>query len=85
MGELSNYFINREIEEHMDGPFDHHTMEEPKIRSFIWWVQGDGTRIKVESMTDTHLMNSINMIDRRSGWRKQWKEPLMKELEKRKR
>jgi len=49
---------------------------------FTWWIQGNGKKIKVSKMTDTHLINSINKIDR-DKWRTQWKEYLMKELESR--
>jgi len=55
----------------------------PTTPAFIWWVQKDGTRIHIKDMTDSHIMNCINMIDRRDNWRTAWKKPLLYELENR--
>jgi hypothetical protein len=50
--------------------------------NFKWWRMGNGKRILVTKMKESHLMNSINKIDR-DQWRLEWKKPLMKELESR--
>lgn len=52
-------------------------------KPYKWWGMADGSRIEVAKMTDKHLINCINKIDR-DQWRLQWKEPLMLELESRK-
>lgn len=46
------------------------------------WVCRDGRKIALEHMDRSHILNCINKILRsRSGWRKEWLEPLELELE----
>lgn len=51
---------------------------------FTWWSLNSGVRTRVSKMTDNHIMNCIDMIDRNPHFRQDWKEPLLKELESRK-
>ena len=50
-----------------------------KEKSFIWWRQRDGTKVSIKNMTKAHIINCITKIDKEE-WRKDWKEPLLKEL-----
>ena len=46
------------------------------------WTTKDGERIPLNKMERSHIINCINKIQRsRKGWRKEWLEPLMLELE----
>lgn len=44
------------------------------------WITRDGRRILVSQMEDRHLHNSIALIKRSRGWRKQYLERLELEL-----
>jgi hypothetical protein len=65
---------------------DHMLRTDKKIDSppFTWWSMNNGVRTRVSKMTDNHIMNCIDMIDRNPHFRQDWKEPLLKELESRK-
>ena len=78
MGDMADYIRQRDFEDMMDGP-EYLAAVTPV---FLWWIQKDGTRIHIRYMTDSHIMNCINMIDRRDNWRVAWIDPLMRELEK---
>jgi hypothetical protein len=47
------------------------------------WVCKDGRRMYVFEMTDSHIQHCVNMIARRSGWRRDWYGRLTQELENR--
>jgi len=76
MGEIADQLIHDQIFGGYDNGYKFH---QPKARSFVWWKQRDGTRIKVHKMDIQHLQNAINMIVT-NNWRPQWKRPLEKEL-----
>jgi hypothetical protein len=80
MGDMADDLL-RQIENEMW--MDDITQLPPVSPIFIWWVQKDLTRIHIKDMTDSHIMNCINMIDRRDDWRTAWKSPLLNELENR--
>ena len=82
MGDMADDLI-RQIENEMWGEMDEITKLPPVTPPFKWWVQKDLTRIHISHMSDSHIMNCIDMIDRRDDWRTAWKEPLLRELEKR--
>jgi hypothetical protein len=84
MGEIADYY--REFTSEGEFPRDiMHTENnmlpsEDHIEDFVWWVTANRDRIKVKDMTDTHIINSINMIKRKRNWRRQWLKPLQQEL-----
>lgn len=44
------------------------------------WVTKDGRAIPVRHMTRSHVLNSISLIERRGGWRREFLERLRLEL-----
>lgn len=56
---------------------------ERKVENGIW-TQRDGTEISLKDMTDTHIQNCINMLERKQyksdivyAWIKRFKEELV--------
>lgn len=81
MGEMADYHSSHDMWD--EGP--HHTTI-PVVKysePFTWWTMQSGKRIKVSKMTNSHIQNSINLINRQHGWRESWIEPLKKELKSR--
>jgi hypothetical protein len=78
MGDIADQLIHDQIFGGYDNGYKSH---QPKARSFVWWKQRDGTRIKVHKMDIQHLQNAIKMIETRDyNWRATWYNPLNKEL-----
>jgi len=78
MGDIADQLIHDQIFGGYANGYKFHRPYKSQ-RSFVWWVQKDGTRIKVHKMDIQHLQNAINMIVT-NNWRPQWKRPLEKEL-----
>lgn len=57
--------------------------EVKKKHSHLFWKTKDGNRMKVSNMTVQHLQNSIQLIKRKSPWRKDWLPILEEELSSR--
>lgn len=76
MGDISDYYREIELEYH------HKPLKDKKIKKeeYKWWVQKDGNKIKVKSMTISHLKNSIKLILKNKDWRQNWLIPLKKQL-----
>jgi hypothetical protein len=48
------------------------------------WICRDGRRLLVSEMSDSHLVNAINMILRNRRWRRRYLDRLLLETEIRK-
>jgi len=50
------------------------------VRDRVWRCR-DGRRLLVSEMSDSHLVNAINLIRRSRGWRRQYLDRLRLEIE----
>lgn len=61
---------------------DHYNMQMWNLENHIWTTK-DGSTIRIEDMSDRHLLNSYNRINK-FNWRLEWKFILFNEITKRK-
>ena len=38
----------------------------------VFWTMGDGSIINIKNMTDNHLLNAINLIDKKKQEQDEW-------------
>jgi hypothetical protein len=77
MGDIADYYRDQEM------MFGDECPNFNIVKRFTKWQLKDGSKIPLKKMSITHLQNCINMIDRRNGWREQWKIHLVGELKSR--
>lgn len=62
MGEMAEYFLNKEIER-MDFRYN-----SPKSRvNELVWTTADGERLVISDMSNSHLLNCIHLCEKREG------------------
>ncbi len=52
-------------------------------RGELIWEAKDGRRTPIKEMATAHLVNAVRLIQLHRGWRQEFLEPMMKELNKR--
>lgn len=76
MGDISDYYMFQEIGDDIDST---PTKIFPKV-----WKTKDGKKIHITDMTDEHLINSMNMLNRGAPQNEIWFDVLKSEAMRRK-
>lgn len=71
MGDISDYYVEKGIEGHI-----YYTKKE----DYSKWTTRDGIKIRVKNMTNDHLINTLNMLNRAAPRGEDWFDRLSDEL-----
>jgi hypothetical protein len=80
MGDISDYYRDLDLEFNIAGYKP--SVINKTLKSSPIWITKSGQRIRVCDMEDSHLINSINMVNR-SGKNEHWFDKLAIELKDR--
>jgi hypothetical protein len=75
MGDISDYYVEKSI-----GGEIYYSRKE----DYSKWTMRNGTKIRISNMTNEHLINTLNMINRNAPNGEDWFDAITKEAERRK-
>lgn len=75
MGDISDYYVEKGIEGHI-----YYNRKE----DYSVWITRNGVKIRVKNMTNEHLLNTINMLNRCAPAGEDWFDALCIEARSRK-
>ena len=75
MGDISDYYV----EKSMEGAIYYGKKED-----YSKWTTREGVKIRVRNMTDNHLINTLNMLNRSAPAGEDWFDALKLEADRRK-
>lgn len=66
MGDMADFYLEQGTSGHDEWGVGH-TVRLERVRKLLtegWWTAKDGTKIRVQDMTDLHLANSLRYFER---------------------
>ena len=82
MGDISDYYRDLDLENQYQ--YSNRVCKNYNDNDFSVWTTKAGVRIKVCNMTDSHLINSLNMINKSAPNNELWFDALANECIRRK-
>lgn len=84
MGDISDYYRDQELNKHLNHSFEDEYPDEDMFIDYNVWTTKAGNKIPVKLMKDSHVVNTINMINRNANEStEQWFDTFAAELRSR--